>query len=271
LKILPYLLPALLASQVTGPAHSFYEQGSKSFLARDFARAKDAYTKAIAADPNYADAYRALGMTSTELKDFNGAYRAWLKAVDLNPKDERSKYFLGRLFYEADFPNEGAAWLREALQLSPDDFEATTYLGLCAEALSLDPTAGELYRKAIALSKTQNKPYSWAYVSYGKYLKKHGDDKSAIAILEEGVRLCPEAHELAALGDLLATHGDDKRAEGLLRQAIALNPGLSQAHYRLGLLLKSMGRLDESKAEMTKFQETKAQEDKEARIIGLRK
>jgi Flp pilus assembly protein TadD len=210
-------------------------------------------------------------MTDLELKDYNGAYRAWLKAVELNPKDEKSKYFLGRLFYEADLPNEAAAWLREALELSPDDYQAATYLGLCAEALGLDDTAGPLYRSAVAESKAQNKPYSWAFLSLGNFFKKHGDETQALLVLEEGARKCPEAHELAAFGALLATHNQLQRAEGILRQAIALDPALSQPHYRLGLLLKSAGRLDESKSEMIKFQQTKEQEDKNQKVIALRK
>lgn len=210
-------------------------------------------------------------MADLELKDYNGAYRAWLKAVELNPKDGKSKYFLGRLFYEADLPNEAAGWLREALKLSPDDYQATTYLGLCAEALGFDDTAAPLYRNALVQSQAQKKPYSWAYLSLGNFLKKHGDETQALHVLEEGARKCPEAHELSALGALLAARDQPQRAEEVLRQAIALDPALSQPHYRLGLLLKSAGRLEESKSEMTKFQQTKEQEDKNAKIMALRK
>ncbi|HEY6990256.1 MAG TPA: hypothetical protein VH369_17815, partial [Bryobacteraceae bacterium] len=78
-------------------------------------------------------------------------------------------------------------------------------------------------------------------------------------------------HELAAFGALLATHDQTQRAEQILRQAIALDPGLSQPHYRLGLLLKSTGRMEESKSEMSKFQQAKEQEEKAPKITVLRK
>jgi tetratricopeptide (TPR) repeat protein len=267
------LLFIALAQAAVPPqsARDFYNLASKQFLQNQFSEAKASFTRATEIDASHADSYRGLGMTDLELKDYNGAYRAWLKAVELNPKDEKSKYFLGRLFYEADFPNEAAAWLREALQLSPDDYQATTYLGLCAEALGLDDTAAPLYRKAIAESKAQNKPYSWAFLSLGNFLKKHGDPNQALAVLEEGARKCPEAHELAAFGELLAAQNQAQRAEGVLRQATALDPGLSQPHYRLALLLKSAGRLEESKSEMIKFQQAKEQEDRNTKIIALRK
>lgn len=262
------LLPLLLSAQT---ARDLYNLASTQFLQRQFIEAKASFARATQIDGNYGEAYRGLGMTNLELKDYNGAYRAWLKAAELNPKDEKSRYFLGRLFYEADLPNEAAAWLREALELSPNDYQAATYLGLCAEALGLDGTADRLYRNAVAESRAQNKPYSWAFLSLGNFLKKHGDETQALRVLEEGARECPEAHELAALGALLATHNKIQRAEEILRQAVALDPALSQPHYRLGMLFKSAGRLEESKSEMIRFQQTKEQEDKNAKIIALRK
>lgn len=210
-------------------------------------------------------------MADLELKDYNGAYHAWLKAVDLNPNDEKSKYFLGRLFYEANLPNEAAAWFRQSLKLAPADYQAETYLGLCAEALSFDDTAAQLYRKAIADSEAQGKPYSWAYLSLGNFLKKHGDENQSLGVLEEGAKKAPEAHELAALGELLVRRHESDRAEQVLRQAIALDPTVSQAHYRLALLLQGSGRSEKARAEMLKFQETKREEEKNTKIIALRK
>ena len=266
------LRPGKLSAQVQEQKpQEFYELASQQFTKGDFAGAKASFTRAIELDSLYAEAYRGLGMADLELKDYEGAYRAWLKAGDLNPQDEKSKYFLGRLFYEADIPNQAAAWLREALKLKPDDYQAMTYLGLSAEALGYDQTALQLYRKALAASKSQNHPYSWAFLSLANFLKKHGDEKEALSVLEEGSKKCPEAHELAALGELLAAHNEPQRAEQVLRQAIILDSALSQPHYRLGLLLKSLGRLDESRAEMIKFQAAKRQEDQAPKITVLQK
>lgn len=271
--LLCFLLgPDILGAPAKGESpQELYELASQQFTKRDFAGAKSSFTRAIELDHLYAEAYRGLGMADLELKDYEGCYRAWLKAVDLNSQDEKSKYFLGRLFYEADIPNQAAAWLREALKLRPDDYQAMTYLGLSAEALGYDPAALQLYRKALAVSKSQNHPYSWAFLSLANFLKKQGDEKEALSVIEEGAQKCPEAHELAVLGELLAAQNEPQRAEKVLRQAITLDPTLSQPHYRLGLLLKSLGRLDESRAEMINFQEVKRQEDQAPKITALQK
>ena len=259
----------LLWLSVNSPAQ-FYDVGSKQFANRQFAEAKQSFSRAIELNHLYGEAYRGLGLADLELKDYQGAYHAWLKAAELNPKDEQARYCLGRLFYDADLPDQSAVWLRQALLLDPGDYKVATYLGLCAEALGMDSTALQLYRGAIADSEAQAKPYSWAFLSLGNYFKKHGEGKQAIAILQHGVQKCPEAHELTALAEMLAPK-QPQQAEELLRKAIVLDPALSHAHYRLALLLQSMGRATEARAEMVKFQQTKNEEDRAPKVTALRK
>ncbi len=264
-------LTALWADSPANTPAALFSVGSRQFKDHQFAAARESFSRVIELDARNAKAYRALGMADLELKDYQAAYRAWLKAVDLDPRDETSKYYLGRLFYQADLANEAAAWLREALKIAPDDFKATTYLGLCAEALGYDDTAVQLYRKAVAESEAQQKPYAQAYLSLGNFLRKEGNDEQALAVLRQGAQKCPEAQELTALGELLARRNETRRAEEVLRQAVALDPKLSQAHYRLALLLKSLGRPDEAQSEMAAFQEAKAAEDRAPKITALRK
>ena len=264
------LVVSAFAQSFVETPQSLYTRATDQFAAQKFADAKSSFQRAIDLDRLYAPAYRGLGLADLALKDYQGAYRAWLRAVDLDPKDEKSKYCLGRLFYDANLPNEAAAWLRQAVELDPNDFEATTYLGLAAEALGFSDTAGQLYRKAIALSEAQHRPYSWAFLSLANYYRKHDEQSKAVAVLEDGAQQCPEAHELATLAEMAAASGDSKRAEELLRQSISLDPTLSQAHYRLGLLLKSLGRSKEAAEEMLKFKQAKAEEDKAPKVTALR-
>lgn len=189
----------------------------------------------------------------------------------MNPRDAQTKYYLGRLFYEADFFNEAAAWFREVLALAPKHFPAMTYLGLSAEALGFEDTAGQLYRRAIDESKSQKKPYSWAYLGLSKLLRKQGKDQEALKILEETEQACPEAHALAALGQLLAAEKQNVRAEAVLRRAIQLDPSISDAHYRLSLLLKGTGRSAEAQTEMENFRRAKDLEQRNGKITAIRR
>jgi Flp pilus assembly protein TadD len=105
----------------------------------------------------------------------------------------------------------------------------------------------------------------------GKLLAKRGDPEQALRVLQEGRRKCPEAHLLTTLGDLLASHNQPEEAEAVLRQAVALDPSVSQAHYRLALLLKAHGKSEDARLEMEKFQAAKNEENKSARVIALRR
>ncbi len=261
-------LPPLHAQ--TPAARDAFLLGSDQFARQHFQEAKTSFIQAIRLDPYYAPAYRALGLAELELKEYDSAFHAWLKAVQLDPKDEKSEYLLGRLFYEADLPNEAAAWLRKAIAQKPADFEATTYLGLCAEALGYDKTAVQLYRHAIAESDAQIRPFSWAFLSLGNYLKKHGDPEGAAQVLQQGSSKCPEPHELTAWAELLTTQGKRQQAETVLRQAVAMDTTLSQPHYRLALLLNSLGKHDDAALEMSRFKAAKAKEDQAPKIAALR-
>jgi tetratricopeptide (TPR) repeat protein len=252
-------------------SQAWYWLGNAQLMQRQFTAARHSFQRAIALNQLYEDGFRGLGLAQFELKDYDGAYHSWLKAAGLNEKDEKVKYYLGRLFYEADFANQAAAWLRQALALNPKDYEAMTYLALSAEVLNFQDTAQQLYRAAIDTSTSQGKPYAWAYLSLANLLRKRGNDDEALAILEEGAKKCPEAHELTKLGELLASHNRKPEAEQVLRRAVALDPSLSEAHYRLALLLKSSGDDAGSNAQMEAFRKAKAQESSRPKIMAIRR
>lgn len=253
-------------------ARAWYWLAQAQLYQKRFEEALRSITRSTALDSNSSDAFRTLGEVDLELKDYDGAYHAWLTANKRNPADPRTTYYLGRLFFEADFFNEAAAWLRKTLNLAPDHYAAMTYLALCAERLNMENAAVDLYRAAIQESKKQKKPYPWAYVNLAKLLRQFGRDEEALAILQESERLCPEAHGLTVLGQMLAATNQNDRAEAVLRRAIAMDTSIPDAHYRLALLLRTSGRTAEAQTEMQKFQETKQTEEKnKVKINAVRK
>lgn len=265
---------SLLRYAAAYPAHAqaWYWLSQAQLYQKHFTDAKLSIGKALEREPRSADFHRTLGEIELELANHDAAYRAWLKANELNPRDARTTYYLGRLFYEADFFEEAASWLRTTLKLAPDHYAAMNYLGLCAERLNLEDPALKLYRASIQHSKEQGKPYSWAYVNLADLLRRQGGNAEARSVLEESEKLCPEAHALAALGRLLAASDDPARAEQVLKRAVALDASIPDAHYRLSLLLRSGGHAEEAARELALFQETKAEEDRRrSRIMAIRK
>lgn len=253
-------------------ARGWYWLAQTQLYQKRFEDARESITRAIAIDGKSSDSLRTLGEIELQLKNHDAAYRAWLTANKLNPLDARTAYYLGRLFFEADFFNEAAGWLREALKLEPDHYAAMTYLALCAERLNMEKTAVDLYRAAIRESRKQNKPYPWAYVNLAKLLRQVGREQEAFAVLEESEKLCPEAHGLTVLGQMLAGANQNERAEAVLRRAIEMDATIPDAHYRLALLLRASGRTAEAQSEMRRFQEGKqAEERNRVKINAIRK
>ncbi|MGI8991227.1 MAG: tetratricopeptide repeat protein [Bryobacteraceae bacterium] len=264
-----------VSAQPSDP-HGWFWLSRAQLLQKQFTEARASVQRAIELDPKSFEAYRTLGQIELELRNNDAAYRAWIAANKLNPRDPQTTYYLGRLFFEADFFDQAASWLRETLRLSPTDFSAMTYLALCAEHLGSGggeyDTALRLYREAIRQSKLQNAPYAWAYVSYAKLLRQLGKDGEALLVLEESEKLCPEAHGLAILGQLLAAQNQKARAETVLRRAIQMDPGIPEAHYRLSVLLRSSGRSEEARNEMKRFEDAKKLEEQaKNRISAIRK
>jgi tetratricopeptide (TPR) repeat protein len=255
-----------------GNATGWYWLAQVDLYQKHSAEARVAIQRSIALDSTNPDAYRTLGEIELQLKQYDSAYRAWVQANKLNPGDARTTYYIGRLFYEAEFFNEAASWLRETLKLAPNHFQAMTYLGMCAERLDMPEPAARLYRQAIAASKQQQKPYSWAFLNLGKQLRQLGRNQEALAILEEAERLCPEPNALTALGQTLAAAGQQQRAEAVLRRALDMDHELPDAHYRLALLLRASGRAAEAQSEMQAFQQTKSQHERDTvKIQALRR
>ncbi len=253
-------------------SHGWYWLARTQFFQHQFSEARQSAQRAINLKDNSAEAYKALGEIELELRSYDAAYHAWLKANKLDPRDAQTTYYLGRLFYEAEFMAEAADWLRETLRLDPRHFGAMTYLGMCAEHLGHSEGAGRLYQSAIRESKRQGKPFSWAFLGYGKFLRQQGKEAQAIAILEEGERSCPEAHVLSTLGQALAAEHQSSRAEAVLRRAIEMDPSISEAHYKLSSLLRERGQLEEAQTELNKYQDAKKlDEQNKARISAIRK
>jgi tetratricopeptide (TPR) repeat protein len=241
-------------------ASELVERGRAQLYRHDFAQARQLAQHAIDLHSTSGAAWILLGEAAREQQDFDGAYRAWLRANELDPKNVVSTYYLGRLFYEADRFDQAAAWLRETLRLQPRHFAAMTYLGLSAEALDLSSTAEQLYRAAIAESKLQKSPYSWAWLSLAKLLRNHGDEQGARALLDEGEKVCPEPHLLTQLGQLLVSNGELERAESVLLAAVQKDPTIAAAHYTLARIYRQQGKMKQAEDHADAFQRAKAVE-----------
>jgi tetratricopeptide (TPR) repeat protein len=83
-----------------GNAAAIYNQGVSLWNAQKFAEAKAQFEKAVALDPNMAEAWYQLGMANLNTGDMNGAvaaFEGYLKAAPNGPKAAEAKTIISQL------------------------------------------------------------------------------------------------------------------------------------------------------------------------------
>lgn len=130
---------------------------------RDAAKARAAYEKFLAQDPNSARAWRDLGWTylSAEGRDFKKAREAMRKAIELQPNYKEALFAMGMIYELEGKPSAARVWFDSALTIDANYLEALKWRGIVAgelgdwrasardfaAALKLDPMNADLYRR----------------------------------------------------------------------------------------------------------------------------
>jgi len=155
---------------------------SRSSAAR-YAEAIEAYSKAVAADPNAVEAYNGLGVAYMNLKKSGDALAALRKAKSLDPLSAWTLSNLGMAYLEAKNYTEAAEELKAAIRIMPELAVAHFNLGIAYTKLEQYSAAITAYSESIRL-----KP-SFADAHYGLglvhvYLKNRGTALEEYKILQ---------------------------------------------------------------------------------------
>jgi len=184
--------------------------------AEDMAEARRFFQLASDQDPNFAQAFAALGFTlflqvlhaysDTPLEDVDDAQRFANRAVALDDKDAMAHLALGRVHVSRGEYDAAIAELRTAIDLNPSSAFAHNGLGMAlARSERYDDAIAE-YSTAIRLSPRD--PFAWAF--YTLRALAHfllGDYESTVEDARRAVRFpatpfWPHAHLASALAHL---------------------------------------------------------------------
>jgi Flp pilus assembly protein TadD len=206
---------------------------ARAFLAENRSgRAFDQLEAALAAAPEDARAWTAMGDARRLRGQLDEARAAYRKAAELAPEDPAPHIGLGRLEAAARRDAQAVAALRQAYRRDPEDPVIQFEL---AEALP----AGDEQRTALLEKAVAGRP-SWpeAWAALGDALFRDARPSEAEnayrKAIAEGDELAP-AH--AGLGRALAAQDDLDGAEAALRRALELVPNYVEAKLALAGVL----------------------------------
>ncbi len=245
--------------------------------------AQAALAKAIELDPQSAEAYSNLGIVHFDLKEFEEAATCYEKAIALQPNFPEAHNNLGNAFRALDRRTEAVACYQRAVTQRDGYAEAYNNMAAALRDAQDFESAEHAYRKAI-----QQKPgYIDAYNNLAIMLSSLDRTEDALRYLAEALKLDEKhvasllnvarvqlkrgAYAIAEQAASIARDIDAENAEphvvladiqheldqpeAALRhieRAVELEPEAADVRSFYGVLLKSVGRIDEARAEVRK-------------------
>lgn len=197
-------------------------------------RAIASYRKAIGIDPAYAVAHMNLGAVLLQRGDAAGAAGALDKALALEPDYPAAHRNLGAALKDLGEPDRAAAAYAKYLSVHPDDAEAVNDLGVILEAQGKLSDAIARYRKAAALTPAEAGPH----LNLGRALEASGDPDGALASYRQAASVSPDyAAAHYGCGNALAKLGRPDDAAAAYRRALEIEPGHRDARLAHDALL----------------------------------
>ena len=121
--------------------------------------AKDAYLRAIDADPDSSAAYNGLGLAYARLKQYQEAVDAYQKALKQDPDSAWTLSNLGLAYIEMKRYREAIDALRQAVKAMPDLSVAQFNLGIAYTKMERYREAAASYKEAIRLNPSMADAY----------------------------------------------------------------------------------------------------------------
>lgn len=265
-------------------AMSRYVDGLRAYHAGDKAAARTAFTDATTANPDMIMAHSMLGDLYREDKEYtkaaqqydlltkldpytaNNFYRlgvalhlipqlqeaatAYLKALDLDPKDWKTNMNLGLVYMVLGDKESSLKYARRAASISPDSAIVNANLGVALETVNLQTEAAAAYRKSL-----EEDPKRIAtYLNLASNLIGQKKASEAIDVMQRAIQQEKSAPTHTRYGEALAASGQVENAVAQYQAALALNPSYTPALNALGdayiRQYKGAYQLDETKRRM---------------------
>ena len=177
-----------LVQQFPQSASLFNIQGAVLNGLGQFDASVEAYNKALAIKPDYAEAYYNMGNALKEQGKLEEAIEAYNKALAIKPNYADAYYNMGNALKEQGKLEEAIEAYNKALAIKPDYAEAYNNMGNALKEQGKLEEAIEAYNKALAI-KPDN---AEAYNNMGVALQEQGKLEEAIEAYNKALAIKPD-------------------------------------------------------------------------------
>ena len=151
----------------------------------------EAYNKALAIKPDYAEAYYNMGNALKAQGQLEEAIEAYNKALAIKPDYAEAYSNMGITLQEQGKLEEAIEAYNKALAIKPDYADAYNNMGVALEAQGQLEEAIEAYNKALAIKPN----YAEAYYNMGVTLHEQGKLEEAIEAYNKALSIKPDYAE----------------------------------------------------------------------------
>jgi tetratricopeptide (TPR) repeat protein/S1-C subfamily serine protease len=231
-------------------ANAYNNRGRTYSKLKEYPKAIADYTKAIAINPEYAKAYNNRGNTYYVLKEYLKAIADYDKAIAINPELILVfSYNRGPTYYDLKEYYKAIADYTKAIAINPQDVKAYYNRGNTYAALENYPKAIADYDKAIAI----NPEFALAYNNRGITYNALKDYSKAITDYDKAIAINPEfALAYIVRGDAYKALKEYPKAIADCNKAIAINPEYAEAYIVRGIAYNALKEYPKAIADYTK-------------------
>jgi len=170
------------------------------------------------------------------------ASRCYEKAVAIQPDFADAYFNLGVISHVAGKPDEAIIYYQKVLELDPNHLQANNNLGNVLRQSGRTDEAMHYYQKALST----NPDHADTYNNIGAFFQIKGSLGEAIQHYQRAVELNPAFTEaFNNLCNAYMLEGEYEKATQAYQKAIELEPELASAHYTMGLIQLLHGNFDE--------------------------
>jgi tetratricopeptide (TPR) repeat protein len=211
-------------------------------------------------DPTNAAAYFYLSTLYTQMSEYDTAETYLKRAMEAAPKQAAHSYQLGVIRYRQKQWREALQFFTQSLADSAGNkaSEAAAWRGIGDAELELfDRNAAfDAYTKALERQPNDARAHS----ALGRLALDRNEPAGAIKYFREALELDSSLQAVyPLLGRAYRQAGDGPAAVAVLQKALEMDAADQESRYTLGQTLLSIGKLDDGRAELSKYESIRDQ------------